>query len=120
MSTKALLLSATEPPIEDVPVPELNTTFRLRGMTGTQRDAFEASLIALSANGRKRSLDTANIRAKLLVHSIIDAATGEPMFTPAEAVELGKVRADVLDRLFTVAQRLSGVSDRDVEELGKK
>ena len=58
---------------EDVEVPEWSGTVRVRGMSGVERDAFEASLIEQSvANGqRKRRNQTAtksnlaNVRAKL-------------------------------------------------------
>jgi len=33
-------------------------------------------------------------------------------------VQLGEVRADIIDRLFSVAQRLSGMKDEDADELG--
>jgi hypothetical protein len=101
-----------------VDVPELHETFTLQGMNGLQRDAFESALV--TGVGRRRTVNTQNIRAKLLVQTIIDPMTGELLFSEADADALGQVRADVLDRLFTVAQRLSGVSDKDVEELGKK
>lgn len=120
MSQKALLLGAVTLPRQVVSVPELDTSFTVQGMTGTDRDSYESSLFVQSANGKKRVFSSANIRAKLLVRSIIDPDTGERLFTDAEADELGKVRADVLDRLFSVAQQLSGVSDKDVEELAKK
>ncbi len=42
---------------------------------------------------------------------------GKPLFTRSDVEKLGQKSAAVLDRLFTVAQRLSGVAEKDVEEL---
>lgn len=120
MSLRDRLLAAAELPRESVSVPELGETFTVQGMNGLQRDDFEASLFTTTANGRRRIFAPANIRAKLLVRCVIDPETGERLFNDGDVDVVGQIRADVLDRLFSVAQRLSGISDRDVEELGKK
>jgi hypothetical protein len=62
-------------------------------------------------------MNTANIRAKLVAHCCVDEH-GALLFTDADTEQLGNTRVDVLNRLFGVAQRLSGVSDEDVDELG--
>lgn len=90
------------------------------GMTGKDRDAFEASLV--SGKGKKRDVKTDNIRAKLAARCIYTAPPdqgGVRAFTDAQADELGEVRASILSPIFTVAQELSGVSDEDIDELGK-
>lgn len=120
MSNKSALLGAITLPREAVDVPELGETFTVQGMSGAARDAFESSLLITSANGKKRTISTANLRAKLLARSLIDPETGQLLFTDTDVDALGAVRADVLDRLFSVAQRLSGLSDKDVEALEKK
>jgi len=116
-----MLLGATTVPTETVPVPELGagTTFTLRGMTGEERDAFELSLTAMTANQKKRVPDPKNYRAKLLVFSIVDSETGALLFTPNDVVDVGKIRGDVLGRLADVAQRLSGLRKEDVEDAEK-
>lgn len=119
-SQKDLLLGAVQLPRESVEVAELGQTFTVQGMNGVDRDAFESSLMTTSANGKKRMFNPANIRAKLLVRSLIDPDTGERLFGDGDADALGQVRSDILDRLFGVAQRLSGISDQDVEALTKK
>ena len=109
------LLGATTPPQESVNVPELGGEVLVRGMTGVERDAFEATLIV--GKGRKRDINTVNMRAKLVAYCCVDE-TGRRIFTDDDAVALGKVRADILDRIFSVAQRLSGVTDQDADDLG--
>jgi hypothetical protein len=119
MSARDVLLGAVELPRETVPVPELGTSFTLRGMTGEERDAFELSLTGLTANQKRRIPDPTNYRAKLLVFSIIDPETGQLLFTPNDIPAVGKIRADVLTRLSDVAQRLSGIRREDVEDAEK-
>ncbi|HYM22018.1 MAG TPA: hypothetical protein VEU08_02380 [Vicinamibacterales bacterium] len=120
MSQRDLLLAAVSLPREAVSIPELGETFTVQGMNGLQRDDFEASLFSTTANGRRRVFTSANIRAKLLVRCVIDPETGDRLFSDGDADAVGQIRADVLDRLFAVAQRLSGIRDEDVEALAKK
>jgi hypothetical protein len=103
-------------PTERVDVPELGGFVYVRAMSGVERDAWEKSLI--SGRGKKTSVNTENIRAKLVAKTVCDEQ-GERILDDSDAIALGKMRVDVLQKLFNVAQRLSGVSDEDVEELGK-
>jgi hypothetical protein len=64
--------------------------------------------------GKKRSF--ANFRAKMAACSIV-AEDGKRLFTFEEARQLGSKSAIALDRVFDVARRLSGFSDKDVEDL---
>jgi len=111
------ILGATQLPQEKVYIPALGGHVFVRGMTGAERDAFEASLVV--GRGKSRDVSTANIRAKLVARCLV-TEQGERLFTDAEADALGAVRADVLTPIFSVAQRLSGVSDEDIDELGKR
>jgi hypothetical protein len=114
--TKQILLGATTPPQETVKVPELGGDVIVRGMSGSERDAFEASLI--EGKGRKRDVNMKNLRAKLVAYCCVDEQ-GARIFNDSDAAALGEVRADVLNRIYTVAQRLSGISEEDAEELGE-
>ncbi len=116
MAIRDLLLGANKPPTETVSLPELKTSVIVRGMTGSERDAFEASCI--EGRGKKRDVNTKNIRARLVAFCCVDDK-GDRVFSDGDAKQLGDVRADLLDRIFSVAQRLSGMSDQDVDELGQ-
>lgn len=117
--SKTALLAATVLPRERVEVPELGpgTYVFIQGMSGTDRDAWETSLVR--GRGNHRRVDTLNIRAKLLVRCLVNE-DGSRMFEPHEADQVGQIRVDVLQRLFEVAQRLSGVSDADADELERR
>lgn len=112
----AFLEAAQKLPTERVEVPEFGMTVYVRGMSGAERDAWEKTL--LIGRGKRREVDTTNVRAKLVARTACDE-TGARVFTDADAEILGKSRVDILNRLFQAAQKLSGVTDEDVEELGK-
>jgi len=95
-----------------VEVPEWNCTLNIRTLTGTERDEFESSII------KDKKADLTNIRAKLCAKTIVDGE-GKLIFTGADVVALGKKSALALDRIFSVAQKLNGLSPKDIEELTK-
>lgn len=117
MGIRDTLLAATAAPTEVVALPALGADVKVtvRGMTGIERDAFEASCI--EGKGKRREFSAKNMRAKMVAYCCIDES-GQRVFSDADAVALGNVRADVLDKLFSVAQRLSGMRDEDADELG--
>ena len=105
--------------IEDVPVPEWGGTVRLRGMSGVDRDAFEAaSLLPARGKSQTREVNLQNIRARLVACCAIDE-DGQPLFSEADVIWLGKKSGAALDRLADVAKRLSGLTAKDVDDLVK-
>ena len=111
MSIRDKILAADDVRTEDVEVPEWGLTLRLRGMTGSERDQFEQSLMV--ERGGRRIMDTANIRAKAVAKCAVDE-DGQRVFSDADANELGGKSAAVLERLYDVAARLSGLREEDV------
>lgn len=107
---------ATTLPRETVAVPELGGDVIVQGMSGTDRNTYEAALLV--GKGRKSHVDLSDITAKLLVRCLINE-DGSRIFRDDETALIGAVRADALSRLSAVAQRLCGLTDEDVEELGK-
>lgn len=110
------ILGAQDLPTEDVHVPEWGGWVRVRGLTGAERDAFEAEII--QTRGRETHVNLRNIRAKLVARTIVDEE-GKRIFGDADIHALGEKSARALQRVFEVAQRLSGLTDQDVEELAK-
>lgn len=109
--TKEAILAADDLPRELVNVPEWGGDVFVRTMTGTDRDAFEASLI-----GKEGRME--NVRARLVSLALCNEA-GERMFDDAEIAALGKKSARALDRVFSVAQRLNGIGTEQVEAAKK-
>lgn len=94
-----------------VTVPEWNgEVVLLRGLTGAQRDEFEAT------NRRNGDQNLNNIRARFLVRCIVNE-TGTRIFADQDAAALGKKSSAAIDRLWDVATDLNGSSEKAAEEL---
>lgn len=104
------ILAVRDGASETVPVPEWGGDVIIKAMTGTERDAFEAGMWVSG------QLDRRNYRSKLLVQVLVNE-NGTRIFTDAQAADLGKRSAAVIDRLYDVAARLSGLSDAEQEEM---
>ena len=88
----------------------------VKGMTAKERDQYETSFI-VQKNG-KRNFNLIDARAKLVMLTVVDEK-GDRLFEASDVSRLSGMPASVIDKLFTVAQKLSGISDEDVEDLGK-
>ncbi len=110
------ILNADDLSTEDVEVPEWGGTVKVRALSGTERDAYEISNMR-ERNG-KMETNLQNIRAKLCARTII-GEDGERTFTDQQMNALGQKSAAALQRVFEVAQRLSGLADDSVAEAGK-
>lgn len=111
---KADILQAKDVLTQDVEVPEWGGTVRLRGLSGIERDQYEQSCV--TGRGKNRDVNLSNARAKLVARCAI-GEDGATVFSDEDVAELGKKSAKALDRLFQIAQKLSGLSDDDVKEL---
>ena len=117
MSLRDDILGRDDLPVEVVSVPEWGMDVRVRALSGTERDAYEASCMRRSGpKGEKVEMSFENIRARLVARSVVDEA-GARVFTDADVAALGGKNAAALNRLFEVAQRLSGLRGEDIEEL---
>lgn len=113
---RADILAANDIQTQIVQVPEWGGEVAVRGMTGLERDEFEASIV--EGSGKKTSVKWKNIRARVASLCIVDEA-GSRLFTESDIQDLGDKSAAALERVFDVARRLSGLSESDVETLEK-
>jgi hypothetical protein len=109
--SKDAILAADDLPRETVSVPEWGGEVLVRTMSGTDRDAFEASL--LEKDGRME-----NVRARLVALTLCDPQ-GDRLFDDSEIAALGRKSARALDRVFAVAQRLNGIGVEQVDAAKK-
>ncbi|MBU9608251.1 phage tail assembly chaperone [Burkholderia multivorans] len=114
---RAAILAANDLSTETVEVPEWGGAVILRTMTGTQRDAYETSLMTKDAAGRY-TVDTENMRAKLVIFTAVDK-TGTPVFTLDDLGALAGKNAAVIERLFVTAQRINGLAKDAVADAEK-
>lgn len=112
--SKAQILESDDRKYDTVSCPEWGGEVRLRSISGTQRDAYEQSVI--SANGTDRKMNLRNARAKLIVLCAVDEA-GSLLFTSDDLNALGRKNAAPIDRLFDASRKLAGMSENDVESL---
>lgn len=89
----------------------------IQGMSGKERDAWERSLMV--GRGKRRDVNTENVRAKLAVRCLVNKPGGQRLFEDSEAIIVGNLPAAVLTPMYEKAQRLSGVSDEDIDEIKK-
>lgn len=107
------ILEAADMNTEEVEVPEWGGVVIVRALTGTERDSYEADIFATGTPGQ---YNLQNIRAKLAARTMIDEQ-GVRLFSDSEVSKLGLKSASALDRVFGVAQRLSGLTNQDVKDL---
>ena len=108
---KAQILEADDILTEEVDVPEWGGAVMVKGIIAKDRDQWEVTIA--EQKEKKRPID---VRASLCAKSIVDE-DGSRLFTDKEISILGQKSAVALERVFTVAMKLSGLSDNDVEEL---
>ncbi len=114
--TKDAILNANDIQREEVKVPEWGGIVLVRGLSGKERDLLEASMI--KGKGKNASVNLENLRAKVVARSIVDGNNNR-IFEDADIPALAQKSAAALNRVYEVAQRLSGISQEDVDELTK-
>ncbi len=115
---KSEILTSQDIPSEIIEVPEWGGQVYVTGLSGTERDYFEKMVTQMRRPGVV-NYDTSNIRAKLCSLGIKDQDTGKRMFDDDEIDALGKKSRSALDRVAAAIQRLSAISQEDVDKLAK-
>lgn len=103
---------------EDVEIPEWDARVRVRELTSAARDKWEQSNLEDKGKGQMK-LRLQNARARLVALAVIDPESGELIFSDEDVLAIGGQSAAVIDRIYDVAARLSGITDEDIEELTK-
>jgi hypothetical protein len=109
-------------PREKVEIPELDGHVFVITMNGAVRDEWEYHTFI---KGREKEVEKTgkavvdeanmkNMRASLAAICTVDE-NDKRLFTIEQMLELTKVNAKILDRIFTVAQRLNGLGKGDLE-----
>lgn len=114
METRDKILAAKDIQSETLEIPEWDVTIEIRGITGAQRGR-----ILNNAVDNKGTVDFTKLYPELVIASVHDITTGEPVFTDADRDVLSKKSGAVLERIADVANRLSGLT-ADSVTLAKK
>lgn len=99
------ILGAVDIQTKEVVVPEWGDSVFIKGMSGAERDAFEAANQD-GSGGQKLT----NIRARFLVRCIVNE-NGTRIFRDEDAAALGKKSSAAISRLWEAAAELNGTSD---------
>jgi len=97
---------------EGDPEPE-KWVLKLKGMTGTERDRFEASMQP-RGNSKKPNLE--NFRARLIIQCAVDDQ-GNRIFNAGDAKMIGGRSALAISRVFDKCQEMNGLTESDIDEL---
>lgn len=111
--TKNDIINAKDLEIERVVVKEWGGAVAVRGMTAKERDDFEHEMFNQIENK-----STKTVRAKLVCRCCVDE-NGDRIFKDEDYIMLEKKNGRVVDKIFKVAQRLSGLTGKEVEDLAK-
>jgi hypothetical protein len=102
------IAAASDLATETVEVPEWGGTVIVREVTSEQLDAYQAAF--MKGNGM-----APNARALLVVKALVDEK-GERLFSDADVKVLGKKSSKVVERLWDVVARLSGMTKEEEKE----
>jgi hypothetical protein len=114
--TRDQILQISDIQTERVEVPEWGGAVLVITLTGAERDALEAAIVEVK--GRKKKLHLENTMARLVAMSVVDE-NGKRLFSTGDIQALGKKSSAALQRVCEVAQRLSGLTQDDLEEMSK-
>jgi hypothetical protein len=115
--SREAILAADDQKTEKVEVPEWGGCVYVRSMSAYDRDQYEAEQTNLKKEGGD-AIDLRNFRARLVARTACDA-DGNRLFTNEDAEALGSKSALAMSRLFKVASRLNGLTDKDLTDLEK-
>lgn len=113
--SKDQIAAADDRQWEDVPVPEWGGEVRILGMSGTERNAYQSSLVVIGTNGKPQRVNLTDQLAKLVGKCLV-GEDFERLYTDKEVAALGRKNGAVLDRLADVAKRLSGLDEKSTED----
>lgn len=112
---KDQILAADDIKYKIVEVPEWGGEVRVKGLTGTERDEFEAKSIQTKNGQRKENLE--NFRARLVALCVVDEDGRRLFVSPFDVAQLGRKSVAALQRVFNACQELNALTDEDVEDL---
>ena len=112
MLNKEQILECKDIESEAVKVPEWNGEVMVQGLTLAEKDIWTDSIM----EDGKASMTGATAKLCALC---MRGEDGTPLFDESDIPALQAKSASALDRVFQVAQRLSGIGQEDIEETVK-
>ena len=113
--TRTEIENADDTPYKDVEVPEWGGTVRIKGLSGTEVDDYEASILKMKRG--KPDVTLKNATARLVAWTLVDENNSRLFPNEAEVAVLGKKSSIALQRCFDTASKLSGLRPEDIEAM---
>ena len=121
--TAEQILGASDITYAYVETPEWDGPTRVKSLTGTESDEWEAGLVKIESTKGKRgdgmpiiTPTTKEARVRLAVIAIVDDE-GNRLFTDADKPKLAAKSAAPIRRIFDKVCEMSGIGDEAMEEL---
>lgn len=114
---KQAILQAKDVKIEQVDVPEWGGTVHVRSISAAERGLIEEAAAKFKESKGKDSF-ARTFTVKFASLALCDA-DGERLFDDKDMAQLAQKNAAAISRIAETAQRLSGFSKEDMEELEK-
>ena len=112
--TKEQIMAAVDLEVEEVEVPQWGGSVLVKPLTARQRGLLTSQIVDQRKDGRRLKLEEIQIRTCAL--ALVDQE-GRRLFDDASMRDLARKSSAALQIVFEAAQRLSGLSDEEVEEL---
>lgn len=113
--------AAQDLPEETIYVSEWGGEVILRGLTGRQRDEYEHSLLTFDKKGNVEQVNTRRSRVRLVALCMVDEDR-MPLYNAAEEGDLAELESKsslVINQLYEIASRLSGLGGDAIEDAEK-
>ena len=117
MLNKKQILECSDIESEVVSIPEWGGDVMVYGLTCSEKDEFEDSMVFKDTEGN-RQVTLKDASARLCAMCIRDEK-GNRIFDIADALALAKKSGKAVKRVYEVAERLSGLGAGEVEEIVK-
>lgn len=111
-----LLAAADQPlPIDKVYSPQLKKWFWCQGLSSLARSKWERSFMRRGQVDPRRIIEA---RASLLILCVVnDDVARKKLYSDDDREKLGKVPAVIIEPIYDLCRKLSGIGDDAVEEL---
>lgn len=116
--TRDAIRAINDRQVELVEVPQWQGSLYVWGLTGKERDEFELGMLV--GKGKNAEINLKNLRARLILLTAYDSDDFDArrrVFEPSDLSWLGDKSAAALQVVYAVAQKLSGLSSEDVDEM---
>ena len=104
------IFKADDLPTKDMDIPEWGGMLTIRTLTGAERDEWESAFV------NQDKIDIRGLKSRLVQLTTMNG-DGQQMFTKADLQKINSKSASVIDRIWHVSRRLSGLTKEDADEL---